>query len=107
MGAHERPPAPRRVASPRAPDIDAEEESYEAVEEDTVITKDGAKPGVDPSDGGGKAQEPAADSLGGKTSGTGDASTTDEVDGGKDTGEGKKPGTTKAKGAGKPASQAV
>ena len=86
---------------------EAEEESFEAVEEDTTQTKDGAKPGTDPSDGGGKATDPAADSLGGKSSGTGETPVTDEIDGGKDTGEGKKPGDTKAKGAGKPGTQAV
>ena len=51
-------------------------------------TNDGAQCGVDPSDGGGKATDPDSDCLGGKTSGTGDASVTDEV-GSKDTGEGK------------------
>ena len=66
-------------------------------EEDTQHTKDGSKVGVDPSDGGGKTTEPAADSLGGKSSGSGSTSVTDEIDGGKDTGEGKKPGHTKAK----------
>ena len=76
-------------------------ESAEVTEEDTQHTKDGSKPGVDPSDGGGKATEPAADSLGGKSSGDGAQPVTDEVDGGTDTGEGKKPGHTKAKGVGK------
>ena len=76
-------------------------ESAEVTEEDTQHTKDGSKPGVDPSDGGGKATEPAADSLGGKSSGDGSQPVTDEVDGGTDTGEGKKPGHTKAKGVGK------
>ena len=67
-------------------------------------TSDGTKPGVDPSDGGGKATEPAADSLGGKSSGTGDAKVTDDdPTTGKDTGEGKKPGT--AKNSGKPGKQ--
>jgi len=84
------------------PLADTEDENFQ---EDTTHTKDGSKPGHDPSDGGGKTTEPAADSLGGKSSGTGDASVTDEVDGGKDTGEGKKPGH--AKNAGKPGSQAV
>ena len=82
-------------------------ESAEVTEEDTQHTKDGSKPGVDPSDGGGKASEPAADSLGGKSSGDGSQPVTDEIDGGKDTGEGKQPGHTKAKGSGKPGSQAV
>ena len=54
-----------------------------------------------PSDGGGKSSEPAADSLGGKSSGDGSQPVTDEIEGGKDTGEGKKPGHTKAKGVGK------
>ena len=76
-------------------------ESSEVTEEDTTHTKDGSKPGVDPSDGGGKTTEPAADSLGGKSSGDGSQPVTDEVDGGTDTGEGKKPGHTKAKGVGK------
>ena len=82
-------------------------ESAEVTEEDTQHTKDGSKPGVDPSDGGGKATEPAADSLGGKSSGDGTQPVTDEIDGGTDTGEGKQPGHTKAKGSGKPGSQAV
>ena len=76
-------------------------ESAEVTEEETQHTKDGSKPGVDPSDGGGKTSEPAADSLGGKSSGDGSQPVTDEIDGGKDTGEGKKPGHTKAKGVGK------
>lgn len=76
-------------------------ESAEVTEEDTQHTKDGSKPGVDPSDGGGKSSEPAADSLGGKSSGDGSQPVTDEIEGGKDTGEGKKPGHTKAKGVGK------
>ena len=41
----------------------------------------------------------------GKSSGDGSQPVTDEIDGGKDTGEGKKPGH--AKNAGKPGSQAV
>ena len=76
-------------------------EDADVTEEDTKHTKDGSKVGHDPSDGGGKTTEPAADSLGGKSSGTGDGSVTDEIDGGKDTGEGKKVGHTKAKGVGK------
>ena len=72
-------------------------ESSEVTEEDTQHTKDGAKPGVDPSNGGGNTTDAAGDSLGGKTAGTGDASVTDEIDGGKDTGEGKATGHTKAK----------
>ena len=82
-------------------------ESAEVTEEDTQHTKDGSKPGHDPSDGGGKTTEPAADSLGGKSSGDGSQPVTDEIDGGTDTGEGKQPGHTKAKGTGKPGSQAV
>ena len=74
-------------------------ESAEVTEEDTTHTKDGSKPGHDPSDGGGKTTD--IEHLGGKSSGTGDASVTDEIDGGTDTGEGKKPGHTKAKGVGK------
>jgi len=73
-----------------------EEEEANPFEEENQHTNDGAKPGVDPSDGGGKASEPAADSLGGKSSGTGDASATDEV-GSKETGEGKKTGHSPAK----------
>jgi len=76
-------------------------ESAEVTEEDTHHTKDGSKPGVDPSNGGGKATELAADSLGGKSSGDGTQPVTDEIDGGTDTGEGKQPGHTKAKGVGK------
>jgi len=41
-------------------------------------TTDGAKPGVDPSDGGGKTTDPASDSLGGKSTGTGEAKVTDD-----------------------------
>ena len=81
-------------------------ESAEVTEEEAHHTKDGSKCGVDPSDGGGKVTDPAADSLGGKSSGTGDASYTDE-EGSSETGEGKKPGHTTAKGSGKPGSQAV
>ena len=74
-------------------------ESAEVTEEDTTHTKDGSKPGHDPSDGGGKTTD--IEHLGGKTAGTGHASVTDEIAGGTDTGEGKKPGHTKAKGVGK------
>ena len=90
-------------------DEPVDDESFEGVEEGDETssgkpTTDGAKPGVDPSDGGGKATDPAADSLGGKSTGTGDAKVTDDdPTTGKDTGEGKKPGV--AKGAGKPGSQ--
>ena len=60
--------------------------------------------GVDPSDGGGKTTDPASDSLGGKSSGTGVAKVTDDdPTTGKDTGEGKKVGV--AKNSGKPGSQ--
>ncbi len=72
------------------------EEDSDPFEEENQHTKDGVKPGVDPSDGGGKTSEPAGDSLGGKSSGTGDASATYEV-GSKDTGEGKKVGHSPAK----------
>lgn len=72
-------------------DMGYEEESAEPFEEENQHTNDGAKPGVDPSDGGGKTSEPAGDSLGGKSSGTGDAAVTDEV-GTKHTGDGKKTG---------------
>jgi len=71
-------------------------EDTESLEEDTTHTKDGTKPGHDPSDGGGKTTEPAGDSLGGKSSGTGDGSYTDE-EGSEETGEGKQTGHTKAK----------
>jgi len=70
-------------------------------EEDTKHTKDGSKPGVDPSDGGGITAKANEDGLGGKSTGDGSQPVTDEIDGGKDTGEGKKPGHTKAKGVGK------
>ena len=73
-----------------------EEEEANPFEEENQHTNDGKVTGVDPSDGGGKASEPASDSLGGKSSGTGDASTTDEV-GSKETGEGKKTGHSPAK----------
>lgn len=73
-----------------------EEEEANPFEEENQHTNDGKVTGVDPSDGGGKASEPASDSLGGKSSGTGDASATDEV-GSKETGEGKKPGHSPAK----------
>lgn len=72
-------------------DMGYEEESAEPFEEENQHTKDGVKPGVDPSNGGGDTTEPAADSLGGKSSGTGDASATDEV-GSKATGDGKATG---------------
>jgi len=84
----------------------ADDENFESVEEgDTQTTgkptSDGTKPGVDPSDGGGKTTDPASDSLGGKSSGTGQAKVTDDdATTGKETGEGKKPGT--AKNSGKP-----
>ena len=62
----------------------APDENFESVEEDHTPTtgkptSDGTKPGVDPSDGGGKTTDPAADSLGGKSSGTGDAKVTDDA----------------------------
>ena len=79
-------------------------ELEDSVQEDTTQTGDGKKPGHDPSDGGGKTTDPAADSLGGKTSGDGAVPVTDE-EGTTDTGEGKKPGV--AKNAGKPGKQAV
>jgi hypothetical protein len=67
-------------------------------------TTDGAKPGVDPSDGGGKSTDVAADSLGGKSSGTGDAKVTDDpASTGKPTTDGSKPGV--AKNSGKPGKQ--
>jgi len=66
-------------------------------------TSDGTKPGVDPSKSG-HHTDPAADSLGGKVSGTGDAKVTDDdPTTGKDTGEGKKVGV--AKNSGKPGKQ--
>ena len=68
-------------------------------------TSDGKAPGKDPSDGGGKTTDPAPDSLGGKSAGTGDAKVTDdEATTGKPTSDGKKPGDPKH---GKPGSQAV
>jgi len=53
-------------------------ELEDAVQEDTKQTGDGKKPGVDPSDGGGKTTDPAADSLGGKVSGDGAVPVTDK-----------------------------
>ena len=96
---------PDEFADDEAP---VEDESFEGVEEDVTPTtgaptSDGKTPGVDPSDGGGKATDVAADSLGGKSTGTGDGKVTDDETTGKETGEGKKPGI--AKGAGKPGSQ--
>jgi len=84
-------------------DEPVEDESFEGVEEDVTPTtgaptSDGTKPGVDPSDGGGKATDPASDSLGGKTAGTGDAKVTDDETTGKPTTDGKKPGVHKASG---------
>jgi hypothetical protein len=77
-------------------------EISDAVQEDTKQTGDGKKPGVDPSDGGGKTTDPAADSLGGKTSGDGAVPVTDK-EGTEQTGDGKKTGV--AKNSGKPGSQ--
>ena len=68
----------------------------EVVEEENHPTKEGEKPGVDPSSGGGEITEPSGDSLGGKSSGTGDADVTDE-EGTKETGDGKQIGKTSAK----------
>jgi len=90
-------------------DEPVEDESFEGVEEGDETssgkpTTDGTKVGVDPSDGGGKTTDPASDSLGGKSSGTGVAKVTDDdPTTGKDTGEGKKVGV--AKNSGKPGSQ--
>ena len=80
------------------------DELEDSVQEDTTQTSDGKKPGTDPSDGGGKATDPAADSLGGKTSGDGAVPVTDK-EGTEQTGDGKKPGV--AKNSGKPGKQAV
>ena len=80
------------------------DELADAVQEDTTQTGDGKKPGTDPSDGGGKTTDPAADSLGGKTSGDGAVPVTDK-EGTEQTGDGKKPGV--AKNSGKPGKQAV
>jgi len=91
-------------------DIDAEDpladtdELEDSVQEDTTQTSDGKKPGTDPSDGGGKTTDPAADSLGGKSSGDGAVPVTDK-EGTEQTGDGKKPGV--AKNSGKPGKQAV
>jgi len=91
------------------PDEGFRRESADTVKEKDEVssgkpTSDGTKPGVDPSDGGGKTTDPAADSLGGKSSGTGDAKVTDDAPTtGKDTGEGKKVGV--AKNSGKPGKQ--
>ncbi len=70
---------------------DGFDEDSDPFEEENHQTNDGAKPGVDPSDGGGKTSEPAGDSLGGKSSGTGDGKATDQV-GTKATSDGKKTG---------------
>ena len=80
------------------------DELEDSVQEDNQQTGDGKKPGVDPSDGGGKATDPAADSLGGKSSGDGAVPVTDE-EGSTQTGDGKKPGV--AKNSGKPGKLAV
>ena len=72
-------------------DMGYEEESAEPFEEENQHTKDGSKPGVDPSNGGGQSSELPGDALGGKSSGSADASATDEV-GTKQTGMAKKPG---------------
>ena len=79
-------------------------EFEDSVQEDTTQTSDGKKPGTDPSDGGGKSTDPAADSLGGKSSGDGAVPVTDK-EGTEQTGDGKKPGV--AKNSGKPGKQAV
>jgi hypothetical protein len=78
------------------------DELEDSVQEDTTQTSDGKKPGTDPSDGGGKTTEPAADSLGGKSTGDGAVPVTDK-EGTEQTGDGKKPGV--AKNSGKPGSQ--
>jgi len=106
----------RAVADQLAPtddleaELDGEEEPEEGISHESAETVaegdetssgkptgDGAKgTGVDPSDGGGHTTDPAADSLGGKSTGTGDAKVTDDAPTtGKDTGEGKKTGDTK------------
>ena len=70
------------------PDEGFRRESADTVKEKDEIssgkpTSDGTKPGVDPSDLGSpthsKTTDPAADSLGGKSSGTGDAKVTDDA----------------------------
>jgi len=67
------------------------EEDSDPFEEENHHTNDGAKPGVDPSDGGGKTSELPGDSLGGKSSGTGDGKATDQT-GTQATSDGKKTG---------------
>ena len=79
-------------------------ELEDSVQEDNQQTSDGKKPGVDPSDGGGKTTDPAADSLGGKSSGDGAVPVTDK-EGTEQTSDGKTPGH--AKNAGKPGKLAV
>ena len=79
-------------------------ELEDSVQEDTTQTGDGKKPGTDPSDGGGKTTDPAADSLGGKSTGDGAVPVTDK-EGTEQTGDGKKTGV--AKNSGKPGKQAV
>jgi hypothetical protein len=67
------------------------EEDSDPFEEENHHTNDGAKPGVDPSDGGGKTSELPGDSLGGKSSGTGDGKATHQT-GTQATSDGKKTG---------------
>lgn len=84
------------------PADDAEEGSYgygedvDPVEEENQHTKQGEKPGDDPSTGGGETTDPADDSLGGKSAGSGDVPVTDKV-GSEHTKEGEKPGHSPAK----------
>tara|TARA_R110000765_G_scaffold9495_1_gene29632 strand:+ start:106 stop:1116 length:1011 start_codon:yes stop_codon:yes gene_type:complete len=80
------------------------DEFEDSVQEDTTQTGDGKKPGTDPSDGGGKTTDPAADSLGGKSTGDGAVPVTDK-EGTEQTGDGKKVGV--AKNSGKPGKLAV
>lgn len=72
-------------------DMGYEEEDVNPFEEENQQTNIGSKPGVDHSDGGGKAKEVPGDNAFGKSSGTGDASVTDE-EGTSQTGDGKKLG---------------
>jgi hypothetical protein len=72
-------------------DDEGAEEAFDGLEEETHHTKDGSKPGVDPSNGGGDTSEVPGDALGGKSAGDGSQSVTDE-EGTKQTGEGKKVG---------------
>ena len=105
--ADEEPAGDEEPFADEEPEEGFSRESTDTVEEDHTptagaATSDGKKPGNDPSDGGGDATDPAPDSLGGKTGGTGDTNKDHGQTTGKATTDGKKPGV--AKGSGKPGS---